>query len=225
MKTKLFSFTLLFMLATSLTFAQSSDDSRTSFGILGGINMQNLNGKDINNNNLKNDMIIGFHAGINIQLPVVPEFYFQPGLMFSTKGAKNTESLITITNKLSYIELPLNFVYKAKLGNGYVMLGFGPYVSYAIGGKAIYETGSLTVDSDIKFANEVSVGDLLTATYFKPFDAGANILFGYEMSSGVFIQLNAQLGMLDLKPKVTGLPENDATLKNTGFGISIGYRL
>lgn len=223
-KTKAFSFTLMFILATSLSFAQSSDDSRTSFGVLGGINMQNLNGKDASGNTLENSIIIGYNVGINVQLPIVPQFYFQPGLMFSTKGAKNTETLITSTYKLSYIELPLNFVYKAQLGSGYIMLGFGPYLAYGIGGNATHVGGIINIDSKIEFQNEVDLAELLSATYFRPFDAGGNILFGYELSNGLFIQLNAQLGMLNLKPKVNGLSDDKATIKNTGFGLSLGYR-
>lgn len=224
MKTKLFSFTLLFVLVTTLVFSQSTEVSRTSFAILGGVNMQNLNGKDAGGDKLTNDLLVGYHVGVNVQLPIAPQFYFQPGLMFSTKGAKNTNGLFTSTYKLSYIELPLNFLYKAQVGNGYVMLGFGPYVGYGIGGKVIYEGGSVTVESDIKFKNEIESGDPLTVTYFKPFDAGANILFGYELSGGLFIQLNAQLGLINIRPTVAGLPENDATIKNTGFGLSVGYR-
>ena len=73
-------------------------------------------------------MIIGYHAGVNVQIPVASEFYFQPGLLFSTKGAKNVSGSVTNTTKLSYVELPLNMVYKGKLGNGFVMVGFGPYL-------------------------------------------------------------------------------------------------
>ncbi len=229
MKTRLFSITLIFILATSLAFAQGTGDSQTSFGILGGVNLQNLNGKAMNGNKLENDMIIGFHAGVNVQIPVAPQFYFQPGLMFSTKGGKSStdflsSTLLTSTYKLSYIELPLNFVYKAWLGNGYFMLGFGPYVAYGIMGKATFNSGSVTVDSDIEFKKEVVVGDPLTTAYFKPLDAGANIFFGYELAGGLFLQLNAQLGMLDINPDDKRFPDSSLSIKNTGFGLSLGYR-
>jgi len=225
MKTRLLSFTLIFLLGTTLTFAQGTGNSITSFGILGGVNLQNLNGKDMSGNKLENDLLTGFHAGVNAQIPVAPEFYFQPGLMFSTKGAKNTEGELSGTIKLSYIELPLNFVYKALVGNGYFMLGFGPYVAYGIGGKATYEGGAASVETDIEFKKEVDSGDPLTTVYMKPFDAGANLFFGYELPAGLFLQLNTQLGLLDIKPednRITG--ENNSTLKNTGYGLSLGYR-
>ncbi len=102
MKTKLFSFTFLFVLATTLVFSQSTEVSRTSFAILGGINMQNLNGKDAGGDKLTNDMLVGYHVGVNVQFPVAPQFYFQPGLMFSTKGAKNEYSILGVTSTSTY---------------------------------------------------------------------------------------------------------------------------
>jgi hypothetical protein len=224
MKTKLFSLILIFTLTGSVAFAQGFAGSKTSFAILGGVNLQNLNGKDMSGNKLNNDLLTGFHAGVNAQIPVAPEFYFQPGLMFSTKGAKNI-GVLSSTYKLSYVELPLNFVYKALVGNGYFMLGFGPYLAYGIGGKAIYEAGGVSVENDIEFKKEVASGDPLTTVYVKPFDAGANLFFGYELPAGLFLQLNTQLGLLDIKPvdnRITG--ENNSTLKNTGYGLSLGYR-
>jgi hypothetical protein len=224
MKTKLFSLILIFFLTGFMAFAQGLAGSKTSFAILGGVNLQNLNGKDASGNKLENDMLTGFHAGLNAQIPVAPEFYFQPGLMFSTKGAQNI-GVLNSTYKLSYVELPLNFVYKALVGNGYFMLGFGPYVAYGIGGKAIYEAGGVSVENDIEFKKEVASGDPLTTVYVKPLDAGANLFFGYELPAGLFLQLNTQLGLLDIKPedsRITG--ENQSSLKNTGYGLSLGFR-
>lgn len=223
MKTRIVSLLMIFTLVGSMAaFAQG--DSGTSFGIIGGVNLQNLNGKDMSGDKLENDMIIGFHAGVNVQLPIAPQFYFQPGLMFSTKGGENNDGLITSKYNLSYIELPLNFVYKGELSNGYVLLGFGPYVAYGIGGKATFEGGPVTVESDIEFKKEVEIGDPLTTSYFKPLDAGANIFFGYELASGIFAQLDAQLGLININPEDKRLPDNDLAIKNTGFGLSLGYR-
>ncbi|TCO07282.1 porin family protein [Natronoflexus pectinivorans] len=227
MNTKLFSLIILLSLLVPIAaISQQAAESRTSIGILGGINFQNLNGKDIGGSSLENDMLIGFHAGLNAQMPLAPEFYFQPGLIFSTKGAKNSEGVISSTYKLSYIELPLNLVYKAMVGNGYFFLGFGPYVAYGVGGKATYEGGPASFDADIEFKNKVNADDPLTTVYVKPFDAGANLFFGYELQSGLFLQLNTQLGLLNISPednRITG--DDQSTLKNTGFGMSLGYRL
>lgn len=212
MKTKIFSTLLILFLSASFSMAQTADQGKMSFAVIGGINFQNLNGKDFNGNTLENDMIIGYHAGVNVQIPIAPEFYFQPGLLYSVKGAKNTYTVLgtdyVSTTKINYIELPLNLVYKAMLGNGSFMLGFGPYAGYAIGGKITTEGGSLTLEEDLDY---------------KEFDAGANIFAGYEMSSGLFLQLDTQFGMLNINPESTD-SNDESTTKNTGFGLSVGYR-
>lgn len=224
MKTSPIYFVMILLLSASLTMAQSSDEAKTSFAILGGVNFQNLNGKDAGENKLENDLILGFHAGVNAQIPIAPEFFFQPGLMFSTKGAKNTTGALTSTYKLSYVELPLNVVYKGALGNGFVMIGLGPYVGYGILGKAKFEGGSANLDTDIEFKNIVESTDPLTTIYFKALDAGGNIFFGYETAGGIFFQLNAQMGMLEINPEDNRITANQSSIKNTGFGLSLGYR-
>jgi hypothetical protein len=232
MKNKFFLFAMVLMLTASLALAQRPAGQRTAFGVLGGVNLQNLNGKDFAGDKLENDMIIGYHAGLNVQIPVAPEFYFQPGVLFSTKGAKNVNDPVTRTINLSYLEVPLNLVYKGLLGRGYVLVGFGPYVGYAFSGKDKYEGGSVSVENDIEFKNELDANDPLTTTYFKALDAGANIFAGYEMAGGLFFQLNTQLGLLDIHPednRVGSLPapdpaDNKSVFKNTGFGMSLGYR-
>jgi Outer membrane protein beta-barrel domain len=224
MKTRFISIGIILLLSASLGLAQSTERAKTSFAILGGAGFQNFNGKDYSGDKLKNTMILGYHAGINVQIPIVPEFYFQPGLLFSTKGSKKSGVILTNTYKLSYIELPLNFVYKGLLGNGYILVGFGPYIGYAIGGKVITTGGSGSLETKIVFKNVVELGDPLLVHYFKALDAGGNIFAGYEMANGIFIQLNTQLGMLNIKPEDKLLPGSKATVRNTSYGISLGYR-
>jgi hypothetical protein len=205
MKNRLLSIVLI--LALSASFAIAQEPGRVSFGVLGGVNFQNLNGKLSSGDKLENDMLMGFHGGVNVQLPIAPEFYFQPGVMFAVKGAKNTATILgrefTDEIKLNYIEVPLNLVYKGALGNGFVMLGFGPYVAYGISGKQVFEGNSVTYERGVDY---------------NAFDAGANIFVGFEMASGIFLQLDTQFGMLDIDP------DENQTAKNTGFGLSLGYR-
>ncbi len=218
MKNRKFSILLIALLTASFMIAQ--EQSKISFAILGGANLQNLNGKNISGDNLKNDMLVGYHAGVNVQIAIAPEFYFQPGLMYATKGAKNTIGSFVGTTTLNYIELPLNMVYKANLGNGAIMLGFGPYVAYGIGGKWKGEVGSISMSGDIKFQNTFDSNDRYYN--YKAFDAGANIFFGYEMAAGIFVQLETQFGMLNINPE--GSTNDKSVTNNTGFGLSLGYR-
>lgn len=202
---------IVLLLAFSAPFAIAQERSNVSFGILGGINFQNLNGELPGGDKLENDMLLGYHVGVNVQIPFAPEFYFQPGLMYSIKGAKNTYTALgsefTDEIKINYLEVPLNLVYKAPLGSGFFMLGFGPYVAYGISGKEVFEGNSLTLERGVDYED---------------FDAGANIFAGFEMASGLFLQLDTQFGMLNIIPDDSS--DDQATAKNTGFGLSLGYR-
>ena len=222
MKKRLLSIALILLFSAS--FAVAQEKTKLSFGILGGLNFQNLNGKDLGGDKLENDMLLGFHGGINVQIPIAPEFYFQPGIMYSSKGAKNTSGSITSTTKLNYIEVPLNMVYKASLGKGFFMLGFGPYVSYGMSGSVKTVSGSVTLNRDVKFKSVVETGDNILVPYYKAFDAGANIFVGYEMASGLFLQLDTEFGMLNINPEYKILSDDKSSTKNTGFGLSLGYR-
>jgi hypothetical protein len=224
MKTKLISFIAFLMLTVTVANAQGPAKSRLSFAILGGINLQNLTGTDFTGDKLENDMLIGYHVGVNVQIPILPEFFFQPGLVFSTKGAKSTFGSLTSSYKISYVELPLNFMYKGSLGEGFVMIGFGPYVGYGIGGKVVTKGGDVTLDTPIEFSNTVDIGDPLATTYFKAFDAGGNIFAGYEMAGGLFAQMNVQLGMIKINPEDQRILNDETSIKNSGFGFSLGYR-
>ncbi|MDZ4750765.1 MAG: outer membrane beta-barrel protein [Flavobacteriales bacterium] len=192
--------------------------------ILGGVNFQNLNGKDFEGDKLENDMIIGYHIGVNFAIPVATEFYFQPGVMLSTKGAEDKSGDFSVKSNFSYIEVPLNLVYKPALGNGFLVLGFGPYIGYAVMGKVTSELGSESEETDIEFQNTVESTDSFAVPYARAIDAGANILFGYEMQNGIFLQLNSQFGMLNVNPEDKRITDDKTMVKHTGFGLSLGYR-
>lgn len=202
MKTRTLIVALSAILFSTAIYAQTA----TTFGIRAGVNFQNLNGKDFNDDNLENKLKTGFHAGVNAEIPVGIDFYLQPGLLYSTKGAKAEVGDTKIN--LSYLELPVNFVYKPELGNGRVIIGFGPYAAYALSGKV------KDPDADIEFGDQPSE--------WKRFDAGANLLAGYECSNNLSFQLNAGLGLIRLNNRADN--DNNSSVKNTGFGVSVGYR-
>ena len=203
MKTRIIMIAVLALICGQAAMAQT----KTTFGIRGGVNFQNLNGKDQNGDRVDGKLRTGFHVGANAEIPVGIDFYLQPGVLFSTKGAKAKDIVET---SLSYIEVPVNFVYKPDLGIGRVLLGFGPYLGIGVGGQ--YKVGN--VEADVEFGNEP--GEV------KRLDAGANMLAGYEWSNKVSVQLNAALGLVNLHNRVAN--DNKSSLKNTGFGLSVGYR-
>ena len=152
------------LMITGFTFTLHS---QTSFGIHTGVNFQNINGKDFTGNKLENGMVVGFNIGVNAQIPLASEFFFQPGLMYSIKGSDLDITGFDEEVRLGYLELPLNLLYKPILGNGHLLLGFGPYVAYGI-------TAGKDKD-DVKFQNTVKLPDDPTLVYIKQFDAGGNL--------------------------------------------------
>ncbi len=104
-------FLVLPLAQTSAQQKQGSND-RIRIGLIGGVNLQDLYGTRYDGGELGYKLIIGFHAGVNAILPVGTDIFFQPGVIFSTKGAKQEIlSNTTRTTKLSYLRLPLNILF------------------------------------------------------------------------------------------------------------------
>jgi len=223
MKSKVLMLALAAATISLTSKAQSkAGDATTTFGIRAGVNFTNVTGKDQAGNDLSNDKLkTGFNIGVNAEIPIAPDFYVQPGLLFSTKGTKVKQTGDDFKINISYIEVPINLLYKPEFSGGKLLLGVGPYFGFGIGGKA--KAGSQS--EDVKFKSEVKMADYNSAYYVKGFDAGGNLLVGYELSSKISAQLNAQLGMVKINSKITDFPGGDkGKAKNTGFGISLGYR-
>jgi len=215
MKTK----TLLLALTTT-AFALGSQAQSTTFGIRAGVNFQNINGKESNGDDTENKLKTGFNVGVNAEIPVAPDFYVQPGVLFTTKGAKSKKDDDLKWN-LSYIEVPINFLYKPELGDGKLLLGIGPYVAFGIGGKFNDTNGK---EWDVKYKNDITLAEWTQDYYLKRLDLGGNLLFGYEFSNRFSAQLNAQLGMVNINPDIKDFSTDKTKYKNTGFGVSLGYR-
>lgn len=198
-----------------------------SFGVYAGVNLQNINGKDANGDKLTNSLVIGYHFGVNYEFPIGPDFYLQPGVQFAKKGTKGLvpyansgDNILTREIQLNYLEVPLNFLYKPVFGPGRLILGFGPYVGYAISGKALFEGTDAPPDADIDFQASVPDSDPNNLIYFKRMDVGGNFFVGYELQNGISASLTTQLGLININSDNT----TQLTNKNTGFGLALAYR-
>jgi hypothetical protein len=226
MKKELLVFVLIFTLLVPQTFAQKNRkvDPGIHFGILGGGGLQILTGTDYWGGKLGNKFNPGFHVGGNVILSVFPDFWFQPGIQFSVKGTKQNiiSDDITKTVSLSYVEVPLNLLYRPQLGDGHLLIGLGPYAGYGVFGKERVKSGTITTELIVKYLTDASE-EPTTYVYYRGLDAGANIFFGYEFYNGIFLQLNGQMGLLKVNSDY-GLPNDKTSKKNLGFGLSVGYR-
>lgn len=215
-----------FLIALGFT-ATAQSKSKVSFGFRGGFDYQTFNGKNQAGNELNVDMVPRFNAGLVLEIPLAKEFVIQPALLYKTKGARSDDNYLglNLTNEINiaYIELPVNFVYKPTVGKGNLLLGFGPYIAYGVKGEVQYNVDGNTSDDKIEFTDEYTSTIPFDQKYFKPLDYGGNILFGYQFSRGFSAQLNAQLGLAQIRSDNKADPTNKAEFRNTGFGISLGY--
>jgi hypothetical protein len=210
---------LLIALATTVFALGTKAQDKTTFGVRAGLNFQNLNGEREDGSSLNTKIKTGVHLGINVEVPIAPDFYIQPGLLLSTKGAKDKDWR-KVNYRLTYLEIPINLLFKPELADGKLLLGFGPYVAFAVGGSYTNANGN---KRSYEFDNKVTLDENNGRPYVKRMDVGLNLLAGYELSNKLSFQLNAQLGMTNIAPKIEGYGRDK--MKNTGFGVSVGYRI
>src|SRR5262245_50769987 len=85
------------------------------FGITAGTSIASQKYKS-SGLSITGDSKVGFTAGVLADAAISENFVFQPGLNFTQKGSKLSSGGFTVTQTLNYIELPLNFLYKAPAG-------------------------------------------------------------------------------------------------------------
>lgn len=194
--------------------------------------MNKVTGTDINGVKISTDFIPGFHVGVNVEIPLFSSLYFQPGLQFITKGAKQKSVMATETHTYYYAEMPLYFLFKPQVGKGHVLVGIGAAISYGIGGKWKYdEVGGTQNDESgtVKFKKTWNplVPNTGNYEYLNPLDVGVGMIAGYQLGNNLFFQLNGQYSVTNCASKIE---KPDPTItqpnqKNMSFGLTVGYRI
>lgn len=219
--------------------------SQLSYGVKGGINLFRMTFKTPD---ISTKMIPAICLGGYADYQIRDGFYIRPELRYSVKGSNMTTWGAKF--HLSYLEIPVSFLYKHALPGGKVLVGIGPYIGFALGGN--YKEGSNK--EDVKFKKAPTSAEWASNWYFKPVDFGSKIYAGYELKNGFTFALESSLGMKNIHPDitvasagpnptgsgsggtgtgtgttttVTGYKASLAgvTLKNAGFGFSVGYKI
>lgn len=209
-------FTVAALAIAGASFAQ------TTFGVKVGPNFSSMTGK-VDGDKETSKMMVGVAGGVYANLPIAPQFYVQPSLMYEGKGGKNTEDFggtsVDVKTRLNYLTLPIDLLFKPEMpnGSGAWIVGVGPYFGYGISGKTKVSSNSTDVTSGSydPFKEDGGSGDAA----IKRFDAGANVQLGYEMASGFNIALNANLGLINL----ANHGDSKNSVRNTSFGVNLGY--
>lgn len=173
------------------------------FGVRAGVNiasMTNFNSK------------VGFHVGgmYRLQLMSATPIFFEPGLELQFKGGKLTQSGVSTTLNLVYVNIPAIVAYRFQFNDKWaIQPALGPYFSFGVSGTMKQSSMGRTQSMDTFGSNGVlkrgdvgmrfSLGAMLNRIYFG---------FGYDLS---FVNLP--------KNYTTGNPK----LRNGCFYLSAGY--
>lgn len=139
----------------------------------------------------------GAMSGVFARMVLGPKALFQSELLMVGKGAKEINQYYSYRTHLTYLELPLNVLYKTSDSKGSFFIGGGPAPAFYIGENIFYGSNQ----------------------GFKKFDFGINILTGYELPIGFSINLNYTYGLVNINRNNLDGP----LTKNRSFGLTVGY--
>jgi hypothetical protein len=233
---KLFTILTVVALTTTVSFAQ--------FGIKAGLNLANVvNNDDDSDNGMKLGMIIG--ANYNAELSDVMSL--DVSVAFKQSGTKETyeetstdpwgtykyES--TSTMALNYLDISPSLSFNL---SDAMALSFGPYLAFALSGKAKYEstqtisgTGTSDDGSTTQSDEEsIDFGDGDNDDGIKATDFGLN--FGAKFSINDAISVNAGYSMgltnllyidSDMEDYYDSINEDVPSIKNMGINVGVTY--
>jgi hypothetical protein len=230
------------ILTTLIAVVCFSANAQVTFGIHGNVIGASIKEKDfLNYGATSPDEMLDWKKGTRaswkfgaiMNMPLSETFSFQPQLNILNKGGNfstfysesdqgaSLELDIDADIKLTYLELPLNFVYNTSK----FFIGAGPSLSYGLDGelvakvKFVYDDGFDRIEDsgseteEIEFNNEEDEEQ----PSLKPFELGANFIAGYKIKENIFINVHYNLGLSNISNY------EDTEFKNRYFGIGVGY--
>ncbi len=183
-----------------LTF---SFTAHTQIGVRAGLNLANIS-IESEGFSIEGDTKFAFHGGLSYERLLSENLYFRPAALFSVKGYKfdlETPGIGTIDAGLTttYIEIPLDFVYKLPAGSNQVGLHAGPYLGFLLGAE---EAEGTDVKDD-----------------FKSLDFGLNFGLTFEFNK-IAIGANYGLGLTNIAETTEGA---DLSAKNNVLSFFVNY--
>jgi hypothetical protein len=206
--------------------------AKVHLGIEAGGNLNNLYHRSEDNTG-SNELKVGFHGGVMMNVELGKHFAFEPGVRYIMKGGEltstSTDGVFTTEHKekltFHYIEMPLNIVYNSgEWGTNSFMIGAGPYFSYLANAEDKVKDKVSGPDGTVinTGQHKLPVGDPDNVGTVRYYDAGAGAFIGYQMRSGVYVKGGAEFGLLDLQKNVNTL--GDFNNRNYNFLLTVGYK-
>ena len=205
------------------------------YGIKAGLNFSSLNISSIEGvQPTDNSSQMGIAAGFIVHIPLSDEWFINPEVLYSQKGASfnyafthdyeiNQRDEYKTNNQvtLSYVELNPTISYKA---TDKLALNFGPSVSFLIGED--YDYTPDPVRDITNTAHILTDGLVETASL----DVGLNLGISYFFTEHFFVDSRVYTGFLEVASAtqpyeeiINNNPDPAYTLKNRSIVLSIAY--
>ena len=205
------------------------------YGIKAGLNLSSLNISSIEGvQPTDNSSQMGIAAGFIVHIPLSDEWFINPEVLYSQKGASfnyafthdhelNQRDEYKTTNPLtlSYVELNPTISYKA---NDKLALNFGPSVSFLIGED--YDYAQDPVRDITNTTNILTEGLVETESL----DVGLNLGISYFFTEHFFVDSRVYTGFLEVASAtqpyeeiINNNPDPAYTLKNRAIVLSLSY--
>jgi hypothetical protein len=228
MKIKIVSFCSVVALCASITSWSQGAQIRA------GVNMANISVTE-NGRVDEANALTSFQVGIVGDIALGKVVSFQPGLLFTGKGAKLQNGDPSMANWYRstfnpyYLEIPANLVFKLPLGTNRFFVGAGPYIAMGIAGKRKLEGATLGVgytrERDIEFSNDdpttFSNEEGTGFGVVRRFDYGLNGTAGVEGKT-IVLAANYGLGLAKLQSGSNNSVDNND--KHRVFSVTLGFK-
>lgn len=193
-----------YLLAFLLIGTVTGLSAQNRFGFKAGLNLASEYLR-IDNQSSTTKIAPLYHLSAYYDIAVSPRFSIQPGLSLEGKGGKSEIDGESLTDKLMYLEVPINFISWTPTRSGEFFFGGGPYFAYGVDARVTSGRNAL----HLEWGNEIN--------QLRPFDAGIGLIFGYRFNGGFTTRLSSSAGLVNIS--------NQSGMKylNRVTSIGIGY--
>lgn len=169
-----------------------------------GLNISNFIGEDVEDSKMK----LGPQIGCVFDIPAGKVFSFQPGFLYSNKGASFEGAEDNLTFDFWYLDLPLNAVVNMDAGNGKLQVYAGPNIGMCFYSKL--KIGDESERLSVQSIDNMNGGDV------KLFSLGVNAGLGYRINN-VQVQAGYGLSFGEL------FRDDDSNLQHSVISLTLAY--
>jgi hypothetical protein len=191
-----------------LVLSFTAANAQITYGVKAGLNIANQK-LDASGMSVTPDARMSFHIGGFAEYELTDAISLQPALLISGKGCKASYGGDDYTTSLTYVEIPIQGIYKWDLSVLKIFVAAGPYFGVGVAGKAKAGSESET----IKWGTADD-------SNFKRLDVGLAWGAGVELESGLIFSFNNDFGLSNIDAQGS----SDYTVKNRVFMLTAGYR-